>query len=249
MSGVAREAELKAANERLKELQRLKEELVALVVHDLRNPLSALRGNLEFLEGEALDCDETVRDTLGDCRHLVNRALALVGGLLDVAQLEEGILRVAPAEVALAEFVPHCARFHKTDVKARRLTLFSEVNPPDLRGRFDPDLLGRLIENLVENSVRYAPIGGWVRVEAHMEGSSLVFLVGNNGPPIALEERERIFGKYYRIEGRRASARANRGLGLYFCKLAAEAHRGQIWVQETTELPACFFVSIPQDHS
>jgi signal transduction histidine kinase len=70
--------------------------------------------------------------------------------------------------------------------------------------------------------------------------------VGNDGPPVPEAEREKIFGRYFQVEARRAAARANRGLGLYFCKLAAEAHGGTIHVEERGELGAVFVVRIPE---
>jgi signal transduction histidine kinase len=81
---------------------------------------------------------------------------------------------------------------------------------------------------------------------AEREGSDLVIRVGNNGPPVPEAERPRIFGRYYRLEARREGARANRGLGLYFCKLVADAHRGTIEVESRPELPACFVLRVPQ---
>ncbi|MBI4510702.1 MAG: response regulator [Deltaproteobacteria bacterium] len=239
-------SELRRANEKLRDAQRLKEDLAALLVHDLRNPLSTLRGNLELLDGELSTALPLVRDVLTDCRELADRALGMVGGLLDVAQLEEGLLHAEPVEVVLAVFLPSCARYRRLDLEARRLRLDIRVVPEDLRAVFDPDLLGRLVENLIDNALRYAPTSGCVCMSAERQGDDLVVSVGNNGPPIPVEERERIFGKWYRIEARRAGARANRGLGLYFCKLAAEAHGGRIDVEETPEFPTLFVLRIPQ---
>lgn len=241
----AQHLELRANAERLRELQRLKEELAAMLVHDLRNPLTALRGNVEFLEGELAGASDFVREAVSDCRQLANRALALVGGLLDVAQLEEGILRVNPAQVVVAEFLPRCARFHEADIAHRDVRVDLDVEPADLCASFDADLVARVVENLLDNAVRYTPVGGRVRLAARAEGPHVVLTVGNSGPPIPTGERERIFDKFYRIDDRRAGARANRGLGLYFCKLAAEAHGGAIAVEETPELPTCFVVHLP----
>ena len=74
----------------------------------------------------------------------------------------------------------------------------------------------------------------------------LEIAIGNNGPPVPEAERERIFGRYFQVEARRAAARANRGLGLYFCKLAAEAHRGTIHVEQREQLGAVFVIRLPE---
>ncbi len=242
----SQDMELRRMNERLREAHKLKEDLASLVVHDLRNPLSALAGNVEILEEELASASPTVRDSLGDCKVLAARALSLLAGLLDVAQLEEGILRVHHAEVPVAAVLTAAARTSHAYVKSRNLQLTIHVTPDDLRGTFDADLVGRILENLIANAVRYATSGGKLRLSAVREGNDLVFTVANDGPAIPLEERARIFEKFYRIEERRAGARANRGLGLYFCRLAAEAHDGTIRVEETPEFPTTFVIRIPQ---
>jgi two-component system, sensor histidine kinase and response regulator len=238
-------AELARANAQLKELQRRKQDLAALVVHDLRNPLSAIQGNLELLFEELENPRDFVRDALNDCHKLAGRALFLVASLLDVEELSEGLLRAEVQDVPIARVVGQCTPHHDATIRMRDLTLDLRVSD-ELRGLIDPDLVSRLVENLLDNSVRYAPRGGLVVVAAAIEGGQLVVRVGNNGPPVPDAERERIFGRYYRLEARRAGARANRGLGLYFCKLAAEAHGGSIEIEVTEELPACFVLRIPQ---
>jgi signal transduction histidine kinase len=109
----------------------------------------------------------------------------------------------------------------------------------------DRDLFARVLENLLDNSARYAPRGGRCTLHAKSEDGTIEIAVGNNGPPVPAAEREKIFGRYFQVEARRAAARANRGLGLYFCKLAAEAHDGTIHVEERGDLGAVFVVRIP----
>lgn len=238
-------AELRQAHARLLEADRLKKDLTSLVVHDLRNPLSALSVHFELLESE-LDGNPEARQSVADCRAIAAHALSLVAGLLDVAQLEEGCLRVTRVETPVAEFLPTCTRFSMPYLAHRRLRLETRVDPPELRAAFDPDLLGRVIENLVNNGSGYAPLGGRIGIFAARDGGDVVFEIGNDGPPIPPAERDKIFDKFYRIDDRRAAARANRGLGLYFCKLAAEAHGGTIGVEERPGMPACFVMRIPQ---
>ena len=234
------------AHDELRTLAKLKEDLAALVVHDLRNPLSALRMNLEVLLPEVQGADRVVKETIGDCLALTQRALTLVGGLLDVAELEGGLLKPTPVEVGLAAFLPRLWTAHQVDVRLKRLDLSMAVTPVELRASFDPDLVGRVVENLLDNAVRYAPEGGRVQVGARREGDNLYLTVANDGPAVPERERERVFEKFHRIEERRAGARANRGLGLYFCRLVAEAHGGRIEVGGSEAWPCLFTLSLPQ---
>jgi signal transduction histidine kinase len=236
---------LAEANQKLRELQRKKQELAALVVHDLRNPLSALRGNLELLNEYVGGKSDTVDACLGDCIDLARRALSLAAGLLDVEELEEGLLAAEVRPTRLHDFVHQISTYHRTTMEMRKLSLSFDV-APSLEASFDQELVARIIENLLDNAVRYAPRGGRVAISAHLDEGALVLRVGNSGPPVPEGETQRIFERYYRIEARRAGARANRGLGLYFCKLAAEAHGGSISVEALPDLPATFVLRLPQ---
>jgi signal transduction histidine kinase len=237
--------ELLRANEQLRDMQERKKVLAALVVHDLRNPLSALQGNIELLVEELHGGVGDAKDILEDCQTLAAKALSMVASILDVEELEEGLLSAVPAEARLHDLVAQVARHHAATLRARELHLDNRVAPA-LATRIDRDLVGRMIENLLDNSVRYATRKGQVVVAAEIERGWLEIRVGNDGPPVPADERDKIFGRYYRIEARRSGARSNRGLGLYFCKLVAEAHGGNIIVTELPDLPTCFVVRIPQ---
>lgn len=240
----AQHAELRAANAQLLDLQQRKRELASLVVHDLRNPLSAIQGNVELLAEELTERADLVDRILGDLTELSVKALSMVAGLLDVEDLEEGLLIADPAEVDVDTFVHDIARHHTARLHARELSLDFQVDAP-LSGRFDRQLMGRVVENLLDNAVRYAPRRGKVVVRAQREDGAVVIRVGNNGPPVPEGQRSAIFDRYHRLEARRAGARANRGLGLYFCKLATEAHGGTILVEELEDMPTCFTVRLP----
>jgi len=237
-------AALAEANRRLREAQDKKKALAALVVHDLRNPLSALQGNLDLLYDD-LAANTSVVGILADSQELCRKALSMVAGILDVEELEAGLLTPAPSPVAVPEFLRRVSRHHRVPIEVRRLELVFDVDD-ELEVDIDSELMARVVENLLDNAVRYAPVGGRVVVQASREDGMATLRVGNNGPPVPSDDREKIFERFYRIEARRAGARANRGLGLYFCRLVAQSHGGTIEVESLPELPACFTVRIPQ---
>lgn len=238
------QAELVRVNEALKRAQTRRRELAALVVHDLRNPMTAILGNVQLLEEWVAEEEHEQRQCLRDLNELGIRSLSMINGLLDVEELEEGILEANRQLIELDEFMNHFPAFYETATKARRLGFTVEV-APDLVADFDRVLIGRIIENLLDNSVRYAPRGGKVVLRAFTEGPDLLIEVGNSGPEIPELERERMFERYYQLESRRKGSRSNRGLGLYFCRLAAEAHQGGITVVSRPGLPACFELRLP----
>jgi len=228
-----------------KELREKKRVLAALVVHDLRSPLSAVQGYLHLLKEElGPDAPPGVRQYLDDANVLVGKALGLVATILDVDELEDGILRAVPQPVKLMELIDRARAGNRAHFEVRQLKLDLDIEP-EMMIKLDRDLFGRVIENLLDNATRYAPRRGRCAISAKRVANSVEIAIGNNGPPVAPADRDAIFGRYFQVERRRQSARANRGLGLYFCRLAVEAHGGTLRVEERGDLGAVFVVTLP----
>ena len=231
-----------------RELREKKRVLAALVVHDLRSPLSAIHGYLNLIREEVAAetlAKEQALAYVDDAMTLVGKALGLVATILDVDELEDGILRAQLAPVRIIELIERARAGNRAQFEVRQLAVEVDVDP-DMVVRLDRDLFSRIVENLIDNSARYAPRGGRCAIHVRRDGAGVEIAIGNSGPPVPESERERIFGRYFQVEARRAAARANRGLGLYFCKLAAEAHGGTIHVEQRGDLGAVFVVRIPE---
>jgi two-component system, OmpR family, heavy metal sensor histidine kinase CusS len=228
------------------ELRRKKRALASLVVHDLRSPMSGALSYLDLIREELRTADPARLEALiGDARELMARALSLVSTILDVDELEDGMLRATPALMKLGKVLETAWRASLAGAQVRDLRWELAV-PADLEVDLDADLFARVLENLFDNATRYAPRGGRVAAGATLANGVLEVTVGNDGPAVPPAEREQIFGRYHQVEARRASARANRGLGLYFCRLAIEAHGGSITVEERGEMRTTFVVRVPQ---
>jgi len=245
-------AESQSDADSARELREKKRVLAALVVHDLRSPLSAIHGYLQLLRdeiSEAASVEGTQQPRAlaycDDAKVLVEKALSLVATILDVDELEDGILRAQVAPVRVHDLIESARSGNRAHFEVRQLRLDLDYDP-DMVVRLDRDLFGRVIENLLDNATRYAPRGGRCAISVKRDPSGTELAIGNNGPPVPPNEREMIFGRYFQVEARRAAARANRGLGLYFCKLAVEAHGGTIHVEERGELGAVFVVKLPE---
>ncbi|HEY4057620.1 MAG TPA: ATP-binding protein [Kofleriaceae bacterium] len=247
MSSVLSSGSIEIDSESARELREKKRVLAALVVHDLRSPLSTIHGYMSLLKEELanpqLDA-ALIQSYADDAQTLVNKALSLVATILDVDELEDGILHAVLAPVRFIEIVERARVGNRPQFEVRNLTVEVDVDP-DLIVRIDRDLFARIVENLVDNSTRYAPRNGRVSIKVRRLEDATEIAIGNSGPPVPESERERIFGRYFQVEARRAAARANRGLGLYFCKLAAEAHGGTIHVEQRGDLGAVFVVRVP----
>lgn len=229
-----------------KRLESLREDLVYMMVHDLRNPLGVTYGALEFLESDiagSLSPDD--RQLLEIARDSAWKMLKLVNAILDVSQLESGRMPLECAQVSLETLVGDVLRAESPLVAGKNLRL--EWNaPPDLPLAWaDIGLIERVLQNLVGNAIKLTPPGGVVCVAA-MEngrdrGSQLLVSVSDSGPGIPPEIQARLFQKF-------AVGRNNghgNGLGLAFCKMAVEAHGGRIWVESVQGSGTTFTFSLP----
>ena len=234
--------EVLEANRLLELAQEKKRKLAALVVHDLRNPMAAISGNIQLLQEEIKD--PYLLEMVNDLDALTQTSLSMIANLLDVEEFEDGLLKAKKSDVKLESFFERYPRLYRALIRARGLCLEIKTNDIDV-GYFDHELMFRVVENLLDNSMRYAQKDGKVLVEVSKVDNQLVLLVANDGPAIPESEHTKIFERYYRLEARREGARANRGLGLYFCYLACKAHGGSIDVVSSSEFPGGFLIKLP----
>ncbi len=237
---------LAAQNEQLRRLQAFKDEMAALMVHDLKSPLSAIAMNLDVALGGLPEegVPDDVRGALEDCRVASARLFRMIANLLDIAKSEDGRLVARLAPVELKSLIAKIAEDHLTEARLRNVNVVCDAS---LEGLFevDADLLGRVVENLIENGLRYTRPGGTLRVVAADLGTQLEVRVANDGPAIPTEARAHIFEKYGQAQTPGAT-RINRGLGLYFCRVAAEAHGGSILLGDEPGMTTCFSVRLPR---
>jgi two-component system, sensor histidine kinase and response regulator len=241
----AQNRELARANERLRTLEEARQVLANAIVHDLKSPLAALIGNAQYL----LHRDEVKgepREVLGEMLASSNGVHRIVLNLLDVARMEEAALEPQRRLVPLGEMVEQARLTAQLTTRMSGHTLVVEVDA-DREVYVDPDLVTRVMENLLDNSLKYAPRSMPIRLVARGdEGRGCTLRVEDHGRGVPVEQRERIFERYVRLDrDAQTQARTSRGLGLAFCRLAVEAHGGRIWVEDNVPEGAAFCAILP----
>lgn len=222
---------LQSEKQRLEDLQRLRQETTELIIHDLRNPLSSIAVSLKMislmLPEEALKANQGI---LSIAQASCDRMQRLVESLLEVSRLETGEVRFQMQSVKLAEMIDEIIR--RTAILARPGTTLRSVIEPELPPALaDREKIDRVIMNLLDNALKYAPEGGQIIVSANRRGEGyLQVSVTDDGPGIPLEERVRIFERFAQIPNGQPRRRGF-GLGLTYCRLAVEGHGGKIWVE------------------
>ena len=237
--------ELEVQNERLLELDRLKDEFVALVSHELRTPLTSIRGYLELvLDGEAGKVTDEQRQFLGVVERNANRLLDLVGDLLFLAQIEAGKLTLEVGAVDLAAVAAESVETSRPLAEEKDITLTLATSPlPLLAG--DRARLAQLLDNLVSNAIKFTPEGGRVDVRASSARGNTVLEVRDTGMGISADEQEYVFERFFRTSRATEQAIQGTGLGLAISKAIVHAHGGQITLASNEGEGATFRVVIP----
>lgn len=229
-------------------LQRQKEELTEIVVHDLKNPLAAIAANAAFLD-MAREMNDDTRECAGAIARAADNMLRMVHDILDVSRAEEAGLNLKLEQIDLSELAGRAAALMARRAEERRVSLALENTASGLSLRADPDLMRRVIENLLDNAIRYTPSGSQVTLVLADLGQALSLSVADGGPGIPEHERAHIFEKYAQLERKddKAQKRFGRGIGLSFVKMVVDAHGGQIRVLDNPPRGARFELTFPKE--
>jgi len=238
----------------LVEAQRQKEELTALIIHDLKNPLSSILSNVQYaLSQEGLGGEE--RESLRDVLRASQSMVRMVMNLLDISRSEDGALVPHLSEFdlggLLGEVVSEMERRIEDRDQKLKLAIAADVRVM----KADRDLVRRILENLVDNAYKYGPRPATISIAASVisagaggDADTIELRVRDEGDGIPLAFRQKIFEKYARVQGRSAhEVRNSHGLGLVFCRRAVEVHGGDIWVEENATRGSCFCVRLALD--
>jgi signal transduction histidine kinase len=220
-------AQLKQQRDALQRLELQKEQLVAFLVHDLKNPVNAIELQAQSIERDA-QASERSRRAAAKVREETRALLRMITNLLDLSKADEGRLAPAIETIAADALVQGVldelgARAARANIKIRSLVEAKQL-------RADPDLITRVLANLVDNAIRHAPEDSEIVIRVAPVERGVELRVADAGPGVPPELRESVFERF--LSGSDTAHRTNRGLGLAFCKLAVEAHGGQIWIED-----------------
>jgi len=230
------------------EISRVKSDFISTAAHQLRTPLTAIRWAIEALQKSGLTPDQTalVDNALTKSKELV----AIVGTLLDISSIESGKYQYKFARVdlaKLAEGVSHDFAHLANDNHVSLLYVSDGVPKPAVRA--DQERVTWVLNNLIENAVRYTPAGGSVRITLEVSGDRVYMRVRDTGIGIPATERGNIFERFYRAGNAIAKENEGNGLGLYIARQIANDHGGELSFAPNADGPGTTFtLSLPVMH-
>ncbi len=225
-----------------KELDALRDDMIAMIYHDIRSPLGNIVSSLEMM-GTLMPIDDTLTTMLNIAKNSTARIQRLVNSLLDINRLEAGHQIVDQFSVDPLSLIREALRDVEPVASARRQTIEIKLNTVLPLIWVDVDMIHRVFINLLENAIKFTPADGQIEIGGKTDGVFVTFWVRDNGMGISTSDRERIFEKFTRLRGKN---RPNGlGVGLAFCRLAVLGHGGEIWVESELEKGSTFWLTLP----
>jgi PAS domain S-box-containing protein len=232
---------------RFREADALKDTFISVVSHELKTPVSIIKGYAETLHRpEARENGELAEEMLDGIVQESDRLARLVDDLLDASRLQAGGLPFHEVEdVDLPFIVRRIVDRYSSQTDIHTLSVDIPRDFPLIKG--DPHRLEQVIDNLVSNAIKYSPHGGKIEIRGTSNAAEVVLTVSDQGVGIPPDEQERIFDRFYRVEGPETRAVSGTGLGLYITRAIVEAHGGRCWVRSQPGQGATFFIALPRE--
>jgi signal transduction histidine kinase len=217
--------------DQLNELSKLKTQFLSLVSHDLRGPLTGIRGFCEILKQENLGPLQPGQvEMIAQLQRQVDLQERMVDDLLDLARMEKSHLSIEPAPTDLSALLREEVEKYQIEARERKiaLTLFAHIPPSVAELHIDGGRIRQVLWNLIHNALKFTPEDGRVAVRAAIDHQSILVQVEDTGVGLARQDQERVFDKFFQISPGGSTSSQGLGLGLAICKEIILAHQGSI---------------------
>ena len=232
---------------KLREAEKMRDDLMKMIVHDLKTPLTSVLASMEMLiDGDFGSLNDEQRKMLSDAESKAEDLLALIGDLLEVARIEEATMTLDLQPLAPDALLNEIVNEWSIRFQQESATAFIDVSDDAPVFNADKPLLKRVLGNLVSNALTHSANAVTLHFSARRDNGGVLFTVQDNGPGIPPEYHEVIFRKFERVKNTNIPRTRSSGLGLAFCKLVVDAHGGRIWVNSAGEgKGSAFHFSLP----
>jgi signal transduction histidine kinase len=239
-------AALHKARKRLAAIEESRSNLTELIVHDLKNPMASAISSISFLIQECGDVEKHHR-LLNIAMNSCRSACGLLDRLSEIELLESAELVPRKELMDVPSSLKGCVDQIVGGAALAEVRVVGPETGPLPHVNVDPELLCRAMNNILGNALKFTPAGGQITVQAGQEGDCISIAVSDTGPGIPADQVDHVFDKYYRVRGSDRAKHRGSGLGLYFCKLAVEAHGGKIEIKSEPGKGTTVKVLLPRE--
>jgi len=230
---------------RFREAEEMKSTFVSVISHELKSPVSIIKGYADTLRREDAQWDtDTLRQGLAVIAEESDRLNRLIDNLLDASRLQASAFKLEISYLQVDKLAEKVIEEFRTQSNEHMFTLDFPPDFPAVRG--DIERLRQVLTNLLSNAIKYSPRGGLIRTGGWADDDWVYIAVADEGIGIPKSEQERIFERFYRVESPLSRRTEGAGLGLYLCKEVIEAHGGKIWVQSEPSRGTKFIFKLPR---
>ena len=229
---------------RLREAEEMKNTLLSVISHELKTPVSIIKGYAGTLVRQDADWDrETLTEGLSIIEEEADKLNELINNLLDASRLQAGGLKLQFAYLDLPSMATKAVEKFRTQTEQHTFSVDFPTNFPPVRG--DYERIREVLSNLINNAIKYSPEGGVIRVSGWVSQDEVQVAVSDEGIGIPTTEQERIFDRFARVDNSLTRQTPGAGLGLFLVKAVIEAHGGRVWVESRPGQGSTFNVALP----
>jgi signal transduction histidine kinase len=236
--------DLKSSYEALQRAEQARDSLLHMIVHDMRSPLTNIMGSLEVFKILNKNLNEDGNKLIDGALRGSKKLVSMINSLLDINRMESGEMLLDIVEKDLSKIVTEAIELVGGQLGSAHIIF--EPAPKIFIGNFDPDIISRVISNLIDNALKFTPEDEEVRIKLDQNDAELIFTITDNGPGIPIEFHQKIFDKFGQVEMKIKHSVCSSGIGLAFCKLAVEAHKGEISVVSEVGKGSAFVFTLPR---
>lgn len=235
-------------NDRLEQLNMEKNEFLGIAAHDLKNPLTGIKGLSELIVMEIEEMERTeIEEFCVQIKQLSEYMFQIIVDLLDINAIEEGKINLTIVDFPLEEVITHAMEKFNTQAKKKNITLHLDLQPFGEKVLGDANRTQQVLDNLISNAIKFSPFDKkiWISSEKHIDGESAIVEIRDEGPGISKEDKKKLFGKFARLSAQPTGNENSTGLGLSIVKKIVEAMDGAIWCESEPGKGASFKFTLP----
>ncbi len=232
-------------NEELKKMNKLKSDFLNITSHELRTPMTAMKGYLEMIRHGTLQTTEEQHQAIDIILRNTNRLDRLVDDILDTSRLESGTMKFLPQETDINQLIEDTTNIMSSDAEQKHINITTHVDPTLPTITLDPDRVKQVLNNLVKNAIKFSPEHSTITISAKPYNQYVLFKIQDQGRGIPSSCTDKIFEVFYQVDSGVDRSYSGTGLGLTICRGIALGHGGDIWVESEEGKGSTFFFTIP----